>query len=278
MIHLNKVSILIKTFLRDEMLFKTIKGIRGKMPAAQLIIADDGNMSSEKSRLYDELKLEGHKIIIMPFDSGFGAKSNAGMKVFQNEGKRDFLLIGSDDFDFHPTSARDGILNLVDVMLCDPSVDIASGRVNGHPYEFYLEIAGNADIGYQIKEHNIWDRRVPVSSFEPWFVECDLTVNYSLIRKRVFDKVWWENDVKIGGGEHGAFFFDCKMAGFKIVYVPGVNIYEQQAKEVNHEYWRYRCRARSPERPCFDKRRIRKYILGNGQIDYENLHNLGHAL
>jgi hypothetical protein len=95
----------------------------------------------------------------------------------------------------------------------------------------------------------------------------DLTVNYSLIRRQVFEKIRWETDVKIGGAEHGAQFLKLKRAGFKTVFVPNVNINESQIKS-SPRYNMYRRRACAPERPCFDRIGVRKYTLGNGQIDY----------
>ena len=101
----------------------------------------------------------------------------------------------------------------------------------------------------------------------PWFYEVDLTVNFSLIRQEVFKKVRWDDDVKIGGGEHGSWFLDVKRAGFKVAFVPGVNINEQSLRS-STEYRQFRARANSPERPCFERRGIKRYVLGNGSVDY----------
>ena len=272
MISLSDVSILIKTFLRDDHLFNAIDGIHKTMPRAHLIIVDDGWPTDRKRSMYDALQKDGHKVIIMSFDSGFGAKSNEGMRVFQS-GKTDYLLIASDDFEFRPPSVRDGIANLLDVMHCNSSVDIASGRVNGGAYEFNLEIRGDYEHGIELYEHSIWKDEM-LRHQVPWFVECDLTVNYSLIRKRVFEKVWWENDIKIGGGEHGAFFYDCKINGFKTVFVPGVNIHECKIPSLP-VYRGYRARSNNASRPCFDRRHIVKYVLGNGAVDYDVTGNRG---
>ena len=49
----------------------------------------------------------------------------------------------------------------------------------------------------------------------PWFYEVDLTVNFRLIRREVFGKVRWDDDVKIGGGEHGKRFWMLNMLDLK---------------------------------------------------------------
>jgi hypothetical protein len=276
-----RVSIGIKTFLRDGKLFRTVDDIRRNLPGAQMIIADDGEMTEEKDSIYAELIREGHKVLIFSFDSGFGFKSNQ----IANALDREFLLVGSDDFDFSPPSVAVGIEKMVAVLDGNPTLSVVSGRVDKRPYEFYLEDYGLGTI----EERRVRLRLARESESmlliqEP--IPCDLTVNYSLIRRKVFwtegfitdvDGVYWEpkrtsigwdNDVKIGGGEHGAFFIDLKRAGIKVGWVPGVNI-DQQPGEDSERYRQFRRRALAPQRPCFERRGIRKYVCGNGIIDYE---------
>jgi len=247
------ISIGIKTFLRDSQLFNTIQAIRTNLPGAQMLIADCGDPSEEKDGIYADLERAGHKTIQLDYDAGFGAMSNA----IADAAQRPYLLVGSDDFDFSTTDATRGIWRLQDLLNYHSEIDIASGRVNNKPYEFNLN-----DEGDTITE-------VPVS-VDPtiWYQYVDLTVNYSMIRKGVFEKVRWDADVKIGGGEHGAFFIDCKRAGFRTVWVNDVNITEQAVRN-SGRYRLYRNRAANPERPCFTRRGIRKYVCGNGQVDYD---------
>ena len=71
-----------------------------------------------------------------------------------------------------------------------------------------------------------------------------------------------------GDGDHGAWFLDVKRAGFKVGYVPGVFISQQSGRD-SERYQQFRRRANNPERSCFVKRGITKYVLGNGHVDYE---------
>lgn len=258
---LERVSLGIKTFIRDRHLSNTIETVTRTLPEVQMIIADDGYETDFKNEVYEYLECsyiyesQKHKVIKLPFDSGFGKKSNNIVQSFQ----REYLLIGSDDFDFDPPSVREGIIKLVEVLDKCPEISIASGRVWNRAYEFDL-----VDLGDTILEKPV----VIPNHIAPWFIECDLTVNYSLIRRQVFDKVGWDDEAKIGEGEHGAFFVDCMRKGFRTCYVPGVNINEQQIS-TPWEYLKYRSRASAVSRSCFDKRGIRKYVLGNGQVDYD---------
>lgn len=253
---LNKVSIGIKTFLRDEKLFRAVDGILTTMPETHIIIADDGRPALGKELLYEKLTSKGHKVIEMPFDSGFGAKSNAIADALVNN----YLLVGSDDFDFSPPSVRVGIEKMVEVLEANQKLSVVSGSVDNRAYECML-----LDEGHTVTEM----KPTPfIANYYAGWYPVDLTMNYSLIRREVFEKVRWDDDVKIGGGEHGSFFIDLKRAGLKVGFVPEANINAQPERD-SEEYRKFRWRALTPERPCFDRRGITKYVMANGQIDYE---------
>lgn len=254
--NLRHVAIGIKTLLRDQKLFCAIQAIRDTMPEVQMIIADDGEMTEEKDGIYADLEREGHKVIILPFDSGFGMKSNRIVDALE----RPYYLIGSDDFDFRPSSVREGIMKLVEVLDCT-DMDIASGRVNNSPYEFDLEFQ---DGGATVIERPVHIPNNP----KPWFVEVDLTVNYGLYKKHVFEKVRWLDSVKIGGAEHSMIYILAKRAGYKTCVVLGVNINEQPGPD-SARYRQFRMRSNDPRRPCHDYVGVRKYVLGCGVVDYE---------
>jgi hypothetical protein len=251
------ISVGIKTILRDDKLFHVIDSLRAFYPEIQMIIADDGRFpwSPEKARLYEELTKSGHTVLRLTFDAGFGTKSN----MIAHALTRPYLLAASDDFDFSDPNAREGIQKLQNTLDTYPGIDITSGRVNNNPYEFILDY----------KDGVVIERSVLMTQYSgPLPCIVDLTVNYSLIRKDVFKKIRWDDDAKIGQGEHGAFFLDVKRAGFDVAYVPGVNINTLQSPD-SLEYRALRARANSPERSCFVKRGIKRYILGNGQVDYD---------
>jgi hypothetical protein len=256
MADLSKVSIGIKTLLRDQALYNAIQAIRDTLPC-KMIIADDGEMTEEKDGIYADLEREGHTVIICDFDKGFGYKSNKIVEAL----KTDFLLVAADDFDFRPPNVKEGIEKLADV-LEKTDMDVASGRVFG-AYEFDLEIQNRPDGGFNVIEHRVNTNINP----EPWFIECSLTVNYSLYKKRVFEKVRWDDGAKIQQGEHGAHFFDIKQNNFKVCYVPNVGI-KEQLNVGSPRYQEFRRRG-GAERSCFVKRNIKRYVLGSGQIDYE---------
>ena len=259
---LSKISILLKTILRDAHLFASVNGILKTMPEAKVIVVDDGRSSEMKSGFYARLRGAGHTVIEMPFDSGFGAKSNAAIRALD----RRYLLIGSDDFDFSPRRAREGIEKLVAVLDEAPDIAIASGRVNGAPYEGWL-----IDEGERITEERAEFIGFSTTTNGVRYHPCDLTDNYSLSRREILGfghkQIHWDNGVRIGGGEHGSWFVDAMRAGHKVAYVQGVNIDELRDIPTCSEYMILRGRARNPERQCFKNRGIKEYVLFGGAVE-----------
>jgi hypothetical protein len=248
---LSRMSILIKTFLRDGYLFDTVADLRVKFPECKLIIMDDGHATAIKDNLYRTLRMQGHVCEYMPFDSGFGAKANAAIPHITTP----YVLIGADDFEFGAPDARAGIEKLFTVMDHTPlELGVASGRVDGNAYEGFLSYGPDF-----IKETPLamgdWLQAGGVD-----YKLCDLTVNFSVLRAAMlgFDKVvagvelkepavgcvQWEAAYKIGG-EHHDFFQDVKRAGYKVAFVPGVNINQKKydPRKIAPDYSKYRGRA-----------------------------------
>lgn len=257
---LSDMCVVIKTFLRDGLMERCIDGLERFLPEVKIILVDDGYGSPKKNTLYPNLRDRGHVCIWLPFDSGFGAKANAAIPFCD----RKYVLIGSDDFDFESPETCKGIEKMVKVLDGDPSIHIVSGRVNGSPYEALLEIGDG------------WVRET-AGYRETRFVNgvtyrtCDLTVNFSLVRRECLgpNALHWDGNVPIGGGEHGSLFFDAKKLGLGVAVIEDAHIREMQATfaHMHPKYPDYRARARRPERPCFKARGIQKYFLMGGGVE-----------
>lgn len=258
---LSKVCVMIKTFLRDGMLKDCIVGLERNFKDAKMVIIDDGYDHPTKVTKYSELRRSGHQCIWMPFDSGFGSKANAAVKACD----REYVLIGSDDFDFSDPRVRPGVEKMVKVLDANPSIGVASGRVDNRPYEYCFEYSNGGDTIQEMRRYH------GVGSVgDVTYQLCDLTVNYSLLRRSMLDKVRWDGgETKIGGGEHAAFFIDVAAAGYRVCVVDGANINQMKsyAGAVHPSYGTYRGRARQPGRICLKRRGINTYILADGLVE-----------
>lgn len=256
---LDDICIMVKTFLRDGFLYKCLDGIQQNLPECKIVVVDDGREQRDKITRYTNLMARGHSVLWLPFDSGFGAKANAALA----ECDRKYVLVASDDFMFAAATARRGVERLHEVLEHDQEMALASGRVNGNPYEHSLTIVGDTCI----EERETRAERCTPTGVK--YSPCDLTVNYSLIRRDILgpDKLHWDGGaVKIGGGEHGAFFIDLMRAGLQACYVSEVNIGEYKFDPclVQLDYAGYRRRARQPGRPCLKVRGINRWRLAGG--------------
>jgi hypothetical protein len=257
----------IKTFLRDGCLTRCIDGLERNFPDVKMVIVDDGREAAHKITLSAALRQRGHVWIHLPYDSGFGAKANAAIPHCD----RPYVLIGSDDFDFSHPTVRIGIEKLVAVLEHDKSIHIASGRVDDKPYESCLQIDGSVvrEIrGHREVKHIAGGALMGGITYRT----CDLTVNYSLIRRECLGQNalhWDGGEVKIGGGEHGSFFFDAHNLGYNVCVVDGVNIREMgwNFSQVYPTYPQLRARAHHPARPCFKVRGITKWVLQDGTVE-----------
>lgn len=258
---LSKVCVMIKTFLRDGLLQRCVDGLERFYPECKIVIVDDGFGSKHKNSWYPNLRDRGHACVWLPFDSGFGAKANAALPFCD----RPYVLIGSDDFDFSHPSVRTGIEKMVAVLDHDPEIHIVSGRVNGRPYESCLEIGDG-----WVKEHEGHRETLGFAGIP--YKTCDLTVNFSLIRRECLgpNALHWDGgDAKIGQGEHGAFFYDAKKLGYGVAVIEDAHVREMNwdFSVVHPMYPQFRARAKQPGRLCFTVRGIREWHLQGGGIE-----------
>ncbi len=258
----SRVAVMVKTFLRDGMLYKALDGIQSCLPGAQIIVVDDGLESRKKIPLYSDLRRRGHICQWLPFDSGFCAKSNEAVRQLD----REYMLIASDDFDFGPKSVREGVRRMMRVLDENPEIGVASGRVGNAPYEGFIERDDTVVTEVPLSDKNA---QLEMTTDGVEFYRCDITVNYSLVRARVFESgvVKWDEEYKIGGDHFE--FFEQVGRDWDIAFVPGVNINQQpyDAALVDPSYGKYRGRAIKALPRFFAKYGLTKYVCFGGGAD-----------
>jgi hypothetical protein len=256
---------MIKTFLRDGFLRKTIRDIDKNLPGMKMVIVDDGVESRDKIRLYSDLARRGHVCEWLPFDSGFGAKAN---KAIEHLSDRPYTLIGSDDFDFGRPGVADGIRKLISVLDHDPEVGSVAGRVNNNRYEGFL-LRGPDWVKEVLLDPEKDPFRTTADGVK--YYPVDLTVNYNLVQTKLLGpgRITWPEDSKIGG-DHFGFYDQLRQMGMSAAWCPGVVIHEQQhdaTGQNDRRYPQYRGRARKAL-PAFLRRHGLKWYQGfYGNID-----------
>jgi hypothetical protein len=256
---LSRVTVLIKTFMRDGYLTQCLNSLEPNYRSAKFLIVDDGWHEKAKYMRYSDLRLYGHDIVVMPFDSGFGAKSNQLLSRLD----REFVLIGSDDFNFTPES-RLGVEKMLKVMDARPELGFVGGHVDSRPYEGFFDEKDGILREYRIDWPSVQYRMeggVP-------HADVDLSVNWGLLRAKVLKTVHWCPEWKIGG-DHFMLFDAMKRAGWKTAVVPTADIttFPNVPSWKLTDYDKMRGRAWEALPGFFKHRGISKYVLFDGSVD-----------
>lgn len=246
---LENITILIPTFHRRGYLRDCLDGIAVNLPECAILVASDDGLLPERGMLPQACDRDSW--FTLPYDSGLTVKRN----ILAQGTLTRYALMGSDDFDFSTSQAREGIIRMAQLFkasdLTFMEVDVACGRVNNRPYEGHLEYVP----GQYIKEHRIGPRQASRVT------GVDIAANYFLARADFLRKFPWDETIRPIGGEHADWFLDLKAANRKVVFVPGVNINElpkDRSKE-HPDYRTFRNRCWEGHAIFMKKRGIKKY-------------------
>ena len=199
-----KVAIIIHTFLRDDMIYRCVNSINSNLINCRLYISDAGRMTKKKKEWYSELKREGHKVIILPYDSNWTVGRNKLVKLV----KEKYVLYLDDDFVF----SKDTIIgNLLKVLKENDDVGVVGGkvRVKGNILNYNFNVKGDiGDIKYLL-----------VKDINNKSFLCDIIANFWLAKTEIFKSgAKWDENLNIGGG-HSDFFLNLKFnTKWKLIY------------------------------------------------------------
>ena len=207
-----EVAILIKTYMREASLLRGIKSILNVCPwKSKLYIADDGPISDDKARFYSELRAKGHVVLELPRESGISYGRNQLVK----SSTEPYVLLLDDDVMF---PAASDLELLADVLRGDSMVGIAAPilRNEGNSVGTYF-CNENYARGIDLRRDGTLIVRVPSDKIRlkvgaAEYVCADQVVNCFLARREVFDRVRWDERIRIEY-EHRDFFLAMKQDG-----------------------------------------------------------------
>ena len=249
------IAIGIKTFMREETLFKTIDSIEKHFPYSyRLYIADDsGSISEEKEYLYQRLGVRGHVVIRLPFNSGLSFGRNAIVQRVKEE----YVLIMDDDICLTDSKSIEKMKQVLDssedIGLCAGMIYLPNGDgFGGHNYSrgIMLEIDKGA-----LYRHSSRGKLAKANGV--LFNYADQVVNFFLAKRAIFKSVTWDSRIKIEF-EHIDFFLQLKKTHWKAVVCLGTNLTHSCQLEIDPVYIRYRRSA--PEQYFYAKHGIGNII------------------
>ncbi len=249
----SQVAIMIKTFMRDARLVKTLDAIHQNIKYPyRIYIADDGGVSNEKEYKYQQLEKQGHKIIRMPFDSGLSSGRNQILKKIGEP----YVLVMDDDIII---GEDDPLLKMKTVLMSDENIGICAGMIEeengamfgGNSYSNGLRL--EIERGVLFRRSNV---RNIIKTDGLLYWEADQVVNFFLAKREVFDDIQWDSRIKIGL-EHMDFFLRLKETKWKAVVCSEAKAIHQRGI-ADRDYYEYR--QKYPQAYFYGKHRIGNII------------------
>lgn len=201
---MNNVTVGIKTFIRMQPLERALDSLIGQ-GFAEVIVADDSEMSSARRALYakyaQRLPL---KVIELPFHSGISYGRNRMVEACTTP----YFLLMDDDHFLAPD-----ILPLLDILESDPSLGAVTAQTiykgrhyasAGNLYRFGDTLVRDIGCG----EH----RKVRLSSGGYRYFVYEFISNFALFRTETFRDVKWD-EVFVANREHMDFYLEHQRLG-----------------------------------------------------------------
>jgi len=235
----SKIAIGIKTFMREETLFKTLDSIEKYFPYPyKLYIADDSGVSDEKEYRYQQLEIRGHVIIRLPFNSGLSFGRNEIIRRIKEE----YVLMLDDDIQL---TDSDSIKKMKQVLDSADDIGLCAGIIyqkNGEPYGGHAYSRGLAlEIDNSVLfRHKSTGKLAKADGV--LYNYADQVVNFFLAKRAIFKSVTWDNRIKIEY-EHMDFFLTLKQTKWKVAVCLDTKSIHTHQLTVDPIYARYRFSA-----------------------------------
>lgn len=249
---MNKIAILITTFLRDNLLYKTIQTIVDNYTENCIIlIADQGYSNSEKDITLDyyrsQIPLEYYRI---PFDSGLAYARNFLINK-TNEMKIPYIFMDSDSIQFIDSYDFEPFIKILEF---DKKLGLIGFDLMGAkcPWEFLMEITPKGIKMLSSKETVQLNGHV--------FKKVDICRNIFLAKTNTMLKLY-DEEMKLC--EHELAFLEYKKRGYKVYWTNSL-VFQKINIHNSNEYETYRKRFG-------DYQKLLKQKLGiNGWVIYSS--------
>jgi GT2 family glycosyltransferase len=244
---MSEITAIIKTFMRDEYLFRCIDSLLETYPNIKIIVGDDGFESGYKKEFCEKRKIP---YVRLPFDCGITYARN---KLIEQV-KTKYVLIGDDDFIYTKEAGLEKMKKILEIS------DIAGGRVRTFDevgnYQGFINREDDTFI------YNELDLKKLKKHKRIEYGYCDLIYNFFLAKTEIFKDLKWDENIKVAY-EHSDFFLEAKAKGHKVAFLsaPIVNHKDRELedKAKNNGYGEFRNR-KSDKDYFFKKHKISRSI------------------
>jgi len=225
-----KIAILITTFLRDSLLYKTIQTIVDNYPEDCIVlIADQGYADSEKDITLDyyksQISLEYFKI---PFDSGLSYARNFLVQK-ASEMSIPYCLVSADSIQFNQTYDFTPIIQFLELDEKRGLVgfDLENSKAK---WEYLIEITQKGiQLSYSDKDYFFSNLKL---------TKVDICRNIFLAKTKTLLNLW-DEELKLA--EHEMSFLEYKKKGYEVYWTDSY-VFKRISGRNNEEYETYRKR------------------------------------
>lgn len=212
------VTILIKSFMREECVVRLVESIRRRYKFIKIIVVDDSNLKMNFE--FDE----NIKTYNIPFDSGLSAGRNYGVNKIDTP----YFILLDDDFIF---TERTDLIKWFDIMK-KSNLDLLGGDV-------ILDNKRTLFFGNLIRNGTtlIYDSKTYFQCED--YKTCDIVLNFFIAKTKKIRECPWNEDLKLA--EHTAYFLHYKNV-LKVGHTDKISILHQQERDDNYNEYRNRSR------------------------------------
>jgi GT2 family glycosyltransferase len=228
-----KIAILYTTFLRNELMHKTVESIFNNWREGFFLkVADQYPMVKENGWEYEVWANKNRfDYCYLPFDCGLSYARNWLVKDVLGEGFK-YCIVTADSIQFIPETIRH-LDRAVSYMEANHDVGILGfDLLNRFPWECTMEFNAGRFILTAVSQ----TYQDPGTGMI--LKDCDICRNFFLARIDTLAAVTWDEQLKLA--EHEDFFWRYKQAGYKVRWTPDVVAEYVNSKPSEHVRYRNR--------------------------------------
>jgi hypothetical protein len=226
---MNKIAIILTTFLRDNLLLKTVKNLQPYLSENLILLIGDQGYPENKGLVYSSSSFIFTEYYGLPFDCGLSYSRNYLINI-ANQLDCDYILMLADSIQF---SQPYNFQPFIDILDSKPyygliGFDLENSKCT---WEFNVEIK-NHKLCYSLANY------LTIINQET-LKEVDICRNVFLAKTKALLNLW-DNEMKLS--EHTLAFLELKKRGYKCFWTDALK-FKRINNQNNAEYDSYRKRA-----------------------------------
>jgi len=243
------IAICLTTFMRDKLLFESVKSILDNWSDNYVLLIGDQNPTKTKKQYYNNLRSE-IKYYPLPFDSGLSFSRNFLVQKAKEQ-NIDYCIITADSIMFTKK------YNL------QPVIDFLENNNEAGIVGFNLLKRVPWEVDMKFIKGKGWELDIPrrkIVKFKSLFLQpCDMIKNFFIAKTKCLLENKWDEELKLS--EHESFFNELKQTNWKVFYISNIKAMYKDYKSVKYQHYRRRMYH-------FFRNILRKKYEINGWVTY----------